>query len=92
MDELLAALEDMAKPRPGWIGGYTTRQAPGAMPNHTRIVKAAEDASGDLTPMGTLGTVLGSIKHPQLGLCYFIEWDDKPRCAVAVVAWKIKGA
>lgn len=92
MDEITAVLLDMAKRRPGWVGGFSTRQAPGAMANGTRIVKAAEDAAGDLTAMGTPGTVLGSMKHPTEGIAYFVEWADKPKCAVLVVAWKIKAA
>lgn len=92
MDELAAVLLDMAKPRKGWLGGFTTRQAEGAMPNGTRIVKAAEDAPGDLTPMGSPGTVLGSMRHPEKGIAYFIEWDDKPKVAVLAVHWKIKKA
>lgn len=90
MDELAEVLIDMAKHRPGWTGGFTTRRAAGAMENGTRIVKAAEDATGDFTPIGSLGTVLGSMLHPKLGIAYFIEWDDKPKLAVACVHWKIK--
>lgn len=91
MDELFTALEEMSKPRPGWVGSFTTQESPGAFPNGTRIAKVDQDNANDLTPIGTEGTVLGSMRHPdpKLGLCYFIEWDDKPRCAVAVVAWKI---
>jgi hypothetical protein len=78
----------------GWIGGFTRKQAPGAIPNGAIIVKTAEDV-GDTTPLGTLGTVLGSHSHPRVGkgeTLYFVEWANRPRCAVAVIAWKIEKA
>lgn len=86
--DILRALYDMAQEKPGWIGCFTTTSAPGAIPSTSRIVKA-KDEPGDATPLGTGGTVLGSMLHPEKGICYFIEWDDKPKCAVAVIAWKI---
>lgn len=85
-----AALDDLLKPRPGWHGNFTTREAPEAMHNGTRVVKAASEPH-DAHPEGSLGTVLGSIMHPDLGIAYFVEWDAKPKWAVLVVAWKLRG-
>jgi len=85
------ALEDFLKHRPGWLGNFTTRTAPGAMPSGTRIVKATNEPN-DAHAVGTTGTVLGSMLHPQKGICYFVNWDGEHKIAVAVVAWKIKEA
>jgi len=75
--------------RPGWVGVFSTDEAPGAMRNGTRIVKSAKDP-GDARGIGATGTVLGSLSDPEWGLCYFIEWDSQPRVAVAVIAWKVQ--
>ena len=77
-------------PHDGWIGAFTTGTYPGALINGTRIVKVLEDPSGDRTPLGTCGRVLGSIGHPTLGVFYFIEWDNAPRIAVGCYAKKIR--
>lgn len=83
---------------PGWLGGFTRNQAPGAHPNGSRVVKVREE-DGDSTPLGTGGTVLGSLDGSALGyrnpdgsvvrFAYFVEWEDKPRVAVGVLDWKI---
>lgn len=76
---------------PGWSGAFTRAQAPGAIPNRRRIVKIAAD-EGDANPVGTMGTVLGSISRPEVlngVLLYFVEWDTMPRVAVGVAAFKI---
>ncbi len=74
---------------PGWSNPFTRQQAPQArFPNGSRISKYKSE-TGDITLAGTQGTVLGSLYHPTLGFGYFVEWDDKPRCAVFVVGWKI---
>lgn len=83
---------------PGWVGGFTRHQAAEAYPNGSRIVKLPGEA-GDATAVGTYGTVLGSLPgdlvvvyNPnglRLAYFYFVEWDDKPRCAVGVADWKI---
>lgn len=76
---------------PGWIGGFTRRQEPGMLANGTRIVKIREDKAGDLTPLGTRGTVLGSIRPPGMTLGgYFVEWDGRPHCATFMIEWKIE--
>jgi hypothetical protein len=78
----------MIAPHEGWRGMFTRDRANGAYPSGQRIVKVKTEA-GDANPIGTRGTVLGSVGHPDLGICYFIEWDNHPRAAVAVIAWKI---
>lgn len=44
----------------GYLGAFTREQANGAIPNGTRIRKAWGE-SGDTTPVGTGGVVLGSL-------------------------------
>ncbi|HEY4355982.1 MAG TPA: hypothetical protein VGN16_09565 [Acidobacteriaceae bacterium] len=83
-----AALADMATPKEGWLGSFTTMQALGAWRNGTRIVKI-ESENGDANRVGMLGKVLGSIHEKEKGLAYFVEWDSTPKVAVLVVAWKI---
>jgi hypothetical protein len=80
----------------GYAGLHTREQAEGALPNGTRIRKVAVDGR-DAHPVGTLGTVLGSIKAPP-GMPadmpdpfgYFIEWDPTPRVAVFTRSGKIE--
>lgn len=77
---------------PGWVNPFTTNQAPeAAFTNGTRIVKAKHEPN-DWTPLGTRGTVLGSIYDRKLGAAYFVEWDDKPKVAVFVVEGKVEAA
>lgn len=45
---------------PGWVGAFWRQQAPGALVNGSRVVKVKAE-KGDLTPLGTQGTVLGSM-------------------------------
>jgi len=72
----------------GWFGLFTRAEHLGAYRNGTRVVKVAKDTD-DRRDIGATGRVLGSLGHPQIGVAYFVEWDDMPRHAVAVVAWKI---
>jgi hypothetical protein len=76
---------------PGWTGAFTRHEALGAIRNQARVVKIVSE-EGDATPLGTLGTVLGSVHvdGPGLGFAYFVEWDTKPKCARFVIAWKIE--
>lgn len=74
---------------PGWIGAFTRSEVLGAYRNGSRVVKVKAE-SGDAHPVGTMATVLGSVMHPSAGLAYFVEWDDTPRVATAVVSFKIK--
>lgn len=83
-----AALADMATPKPGWFGAFTTLEALGAWRNGTRIVKI-ESEDGDTNRVGSLGKVLGSVYEKTKGLAYFVEWDTTPKVAVLVMAWKI---
>jgi hypothetical protein len=86
---------------PGYVGAFTRDQAEGAIPNGATIRKAKLEKN-DSTPLGTLGVVLGSFDGIKLGLSeaerngsrfmYFIEWFNKPGCAVCVVDWKIEAA
>jgi len=73
---------------PGWLGLFTTDEYPGALPNGTRIIKVLM-LQGDAHRPGAKGTVLGSMGHPQIGIGYFVEWDDTPKTAVFVEARKI---
>ena len=78
----------------GWSGAFTRQQAPNAMANGTRVVKATFE-SGDAHALGAKGTVLGSVAIPPLPgqpmhLFYFIEWDDRPRMAVGCTHLKIR--
>jgi hypothetical protein len=95
-----ASVEDVNPPRfgnfgchAGYIGVFTTDEAPGCWKNGTRVVKATFER-GDGTPLGTMGTVLGSMFTHEAGgiTTYFIEWDDKPKYAVCVEAQKLKKA
>jgi len=84
---------------PGYVGAFTRDHAEGAIENGAKVRKAKEDPKGDLTPIGTLGTVLGSINFELYDLAearskgvkylYFVEWDDKPKVAISMVDWKI---
>jgi hypothetical protein len=82
------------KNEPGWTGAFTRQQAQGALANGTRVVKTSSE-QGDAHPDGTRGTVLGSISEPAVqngATCYFIEWDPRPRTAVAAMAFKVRPA
>jgi hypothetical protein len=81
---------------PGYTGRHTRGQAPGAIPNGTRIVKQNSE-QGDSQLDGALGCVLGSIKtpagtkgkYPGVAYFYFVEWDALPRAAVGIISTKI---
>lgn len=74
---------------PGWFGVFTREQAPKAIPNGTRICKVATE-HGDAHPIGTKGLVLGSLAADDQQTLYFIEWEPRPRFAVAVADFKIE--
>lgn len=78
---------------PGWFGLFTRAQARDAIPNGARIVKKTMEP-GDAHAPGELGTVIGSFwaVDPRTvvdTLMYFVEWDDRPRVAVGLLAYKI---
>jgi len=75
---------------PGWIGGFTRHQAPEALFRNGSRIQKAKFGPGDATPLGSLGTVLGSLYLPEMGsVGYFVEWDWKPKVAVAILGWRI---
>jgi len=74
------------RPHIGWMGVFTTDQAPGCWPNGTRIEKPHVDRR---KPAKT-GTVLGSVRVPEKGLAYFVEWDSRPQAAMLVPAAEIR--
>jgi hypothetical protein len=77
---------------PGWQGAFTRDQAPDALFRNGARIKKAKGEPLDRTPIGTKGTVLGSLQAHGVGIGYFVEWDDRKRLAVFVVGWKITGA
>lgn len=56
--------EPFLKTEVGWYGLFTRRQAAGAIANGERIVKTVAEPGDSGRPVGTLGTVLGSIEFP----------------------------
>lgn len=86
---------DDVLPHPGYYGAFTRATAPGAIPSDTRVVKVVTE-KGDAHPNGSKGVILGSIgplpdKASQWygKRAYFIEWDARPKTAIAVVDFKI---
>jgi hypothetical protein len=75
---------------PGWFGHFTRQQATRARFSNGTVIRKVKEDPGDGTPLGTEGTVLGSIYHPTLGVGYFVEWANLPKTAVFVVGWKIE--
>ena len=75
----------------GYRSAFTREQVPGAILNGTRIVKVKCE-EGDTRLLGVKGAILGSVNHPPEGIGYFVEWDDAPKLAVFVIAWKIERA
>lgn len=77
----------------GYEGPFTRYEWPGAWPNGSRVEKIAHDPGGDMTPDGTLGTILGSLGDPDGTddrILYFIEWDNHPKRAVGCVSNKLR--
>jgi hypothetical protein len=79
---------------------YTDDEAPGAMPNGSRVIKVAGDP-GDAHDVGKLGRVIGSMDALAAGYLnagpagqrarffYFVYWDKMPGVPVGVIEWKI---
>lgn len=76
---------------PGYAGAFTRDQSPLAeIPNDARVVKIVSNDSTDIHQTGALGTVLGSFGHPDVGVAYFVEFDDMPGRAIMIHSHKIK--
>ncbi len=89
MDARLGALIN-AQEWPGYTGAFTRDQSPLAeFENGARVAKVASD-DHDRHAAGSLGTVLGSVGHPEIGVAYFVEFDASPRRAILVTSGKIK--
>lgn len=73
---------------PGYNGMFTRKAHPDALPNGTCISKVNSEA-GDVTPNGTSGTIMGSVGCHELGIMYFIEWDNKPGYVIGCVEKKV---
>ena len=91
MPEIFA---DLNKVREGWRGCFTTNEAEGAYPNGTRVVKTMVDSPNE-RPVGSLGTILGSIpgdvdELSSVKFFYFVEWDILPRIATGCIDAKIE--
>jgi hypothetical protein len=74
---------------PGYVGAFTRDEAPGAIPNGTRVCKVWCEP-GDANPLGAKGVVLGSLYFPEGGFAYFIEWDSKPKWPLLTIAKKVE--
>jgi hypothetical protein len=90
--ELDAAVAELVglKEHEGYWGVFTRAEVLGAWRNGTVVVKIASDEVGDYTANGTLGKVMGSLHHPDQGVLYFIEWDDKPGIVIGCMAKKLR--
>lgn len=78
----------------GWSGAFTRATAKGALPSGTRVVKERSDPK-DMTPNGTPGVILGSIRHAEVAgnaILYFVAWASAPRRAVACLDRKLRRA
>ena len=68
-------------------GAYTDAQAPGALPNGTRIRKCIWEA-GDPHPLHAPATVRGSIGPVRMQgrkrYMYFVEWDGTPGAVIGI--------
>jgi hypothetical protein len=84
VDEGLLRYED------GWTGAFTRAQAETALyANGFRVRKSKQEPT-DATPLGTCGTVLGSVCAPGRRPAYFIEWDNHKKVAAFILEWKIE--
>lgn len=75
-----------------YLGFYREGQAPGAIPNGTRVVKVRGRVD-DAHPLGSRATVISSFgptADNEYG--YWVAWDDMPDIAVFVRGNKIDAA
>jgi hypothetical protein len=56
--------------------------------NCARIKKVVME-DGDTHAIGAMGTILGSVGTLNIGVAYFVEFDDRPRHAALIVERKI---
>lgn len=74
----------------GWIGAFTRSRAQGSRFGSGDRIRKVKSEPEDATPLGTTGTVLGSVRVPEHPHCaYFVEWDTRKREAVLVIDWKL---
>ncbi len=60
------------KPHEGYVGVFTRHQYEHAkFKNGSRVTKINTEPN-DANPLGTKGTVLGSVGYPDIGIAYFI--------------------
>lgn len=69
-------------------------QAPGALPNGTRVEKVGFE-DGDSHEPGQQGTIIGSVgPHDYMErkevYGYFVCWDDRPALPVFTASWKLR--
>jgi hypothetical protein len=76
----------------GWTGVFTTRQSSMAKFKNGARFKTAKMEDGDTHEIGAMGTILGSVGTLNIGVAYFVEFDDKPRHAALIVERKIAAA
>lgn len=79
----------------GYASPFTREQSPLARyRNGARVRKAKVDRAGrhGEHPIGSLGTVLGSIGRADIGVAYFVEWDESPGAPTVVYEGKIERA
>jgi hypothetical protein len=67
--------------RAGWKGIFSTQQSPLAKIANGSRVETIANQDSDTHPLSATGTVLGSVGLPDVGVAYFIEFDDAPKCA-----------
>lgn len=71
---------------------FTRDECPEAIYKNKERIRKAWGEPGDGTPLGTEGTVIGSItvpERPDVGTAYFIEWDNRPGMYVLVIEKKL---
>lgn len=100
----------MSEPMPGigteagMVGIFTRNEESGAIKNGT-VIRKRQSETGDQTPDGTVGVVLGSVSADgvdtnalaqvpenlrDFDFGYFVEWQTMPKCAVLVIGSKIE--
>lgn len=86
----LTAISLGIRNHPGYLTPFCKKQAAGAWANGSCVVKSGSDPGGDVTPDGIKGKILGSLKAPNGGYAYFVEWENKPKFAIFCTEEKMK--